>query len=547
MGRLTLIGTGKSFIGALIAKAIYRYSSQKILVVCYTNHALDQFLEDLLKVDIPADSIVRLGSAAKSSITTQPLVLLAQQSNFRLTKDHWDIINLRKSEASEQADRLRDAFSNYQAKALSKSDLMEYLEFDLENPEFYEAFVLPDETDGMVRVGKKGRAIDKYYLIDRWARGADAGNYSGVQAEFPAIWRMTYPERTAALGRWRTDILKERVSRIYSCGKEFGETLTNINALFNEKDRRIIQEKRIIGCTTTAAAKHVKNIQSASPDVLLVEEAGEILESHILTALGPETKQAILIGDHKQLRPKIHHDLSIEKGDGYDLNRSLFERLVLRGFPHQVLSQQHRMRPEISSLVRNLTYPDLIDAPSTQNRPGLRGFQDNLIFLSHQNLEEETHDTPDWKDGYSTSSRKNNFEAQMTLKCVRYLAQQGYGTDQIVVLTPYLAQLRLLFEVLGKENDPVLNDLDSYDLVRAGLMPAATAQAQKRRLRISTIGKIISFLPEGLGIAIPRTFSRRFSWQNNAKARYNLTNRHESVHGSTRMTEFPARDTDLSR
>ena len=205
------------------------------------------------------------------------------------------------------------------------------------------------------------------------------------------------------------------------------------------------------------------------------------------------------------------------------------------------------MRPEISSLVRNLTYPDLIDAPSTQNRPGLRGFQDNLIFLSHQNLEEETHDTPDWKDGYSTSSRKNNFEAQMTLKCVRYLAQQGYGTDQIVVLTPYLAQLRLLFEVLGKENDPVLNDLDSYDLVRAGLMPAATAQAQKRRLRISTIGKIISFLPEGLGIAIPRTFSRRFSWQNNAKARYNLTNRHESVHGSTRMTEFPARDTDLSR
>ena len=98
----------------------------------------------------------------------------------------------------------------------------------------------------------------------------------------------------------------------------------------------------------------------------------------------------------------------------------------------------------------------------------------------------------------------------MTLKCVRYLAQQGYGTGQVVVLTPYLAQLRLLFEVLGKENDPVLNDLDSYDLVRAGLMPAATAQVQKRRLRISTIGKIISFLPSGLGIAIPRTFSRRF-------------------------------------
>jgi len=518
LGRLTLTGTGKSFIGALIAKAIYRFSSQKILVVCYTNHALDQFLEDLLKVDIPADRIVRLGSAAKSSTTTQPLVLSAQQSDFRLTKDDWSVINLRQSEASEQADRLRDAFSNYQAKAMSKSDLMEYLEFDSENPEFYEAFMLPDETDGMVRVGKRGKAMDRFYLIDRWVRGWDAGIYSGAQAEFPAIWRMTYFERTAALARWKTDILKERVSRIYSHGKQFGETLANINALFNEKDRRIIQEKRIIGCTTTAAAKHVQNIQSASPDVLLVEEAGEILESHILTALGPETEQAILIGDHKQLRPKTHHDLSIEKGDGYDLNRSLFERLVLRGFPHQVLSQQHRMRPEISSLVRHLTYPDLTDAPGTQTRPALQGFQDNLIFLNHENLEEETHDTPDWKDGNSTSSRQNNFEAQMTLKCVRYLAQQGYGTGQVVVLTPYLAQLRLLFEVLGKENDPVLNDLDSYDLVRAGLMPAATAQVQKRRLRISTIGKIIFFLLGGLGIAIPRTFSRRFSWRNTAKA-----------------------------
>jgi len=495
--RLTLAGTGKSFIGALIAKAIYRFSSQKILVVCYTNHALDQFLEDLLKVGIPADSIVRLGSAAKSSTATQPLLLSAQQSNFKLTKTDWDVINLRQSEASEQADRLRHAFSNYQAKAVSKSDLLDYLEFESETPEFYEAFMLPDDTDGMVKVGKKGKAIDKFYLMDRWARGWDAGTHSGAQAEFPAIWQMTYLERTAVLRKWKTDILKERVSRIYNCGKQFGETVANIDALFNEKHRRTIQEKRIIGCTTTAAAKHVQNIQSASPGVLLVEEAGEILESHVLTALGSATEQAILIGDHKQLRPKTHHDLSIEKGDGYDLNRSLFERLILRGFPHHVLSQQHRMRPEISSLVRHLTYPDLTDAPGTRTPPALQGFQDNLIFLNHEHLEEETHDTPDWKDGNSTFSKQNSFEAQMTLKCVRYLAQQGYGTGQIVVLTPYLAQLRLLFEVLGKENDPVLNDLDSYDLVRAGLMPAATAQIQKRRLRISTIGKINLFLPEG--------------------------------------------------
>jgi hypothetical protein len=51
-----------------------------------------------------------------------------------------------------------------------------------------------------------------------------------------------------------------------------------------EKDLQVIRRKRIIGCTTTAAAKYVQALQSISPGVLLVKEAGEILESHVLTA-----------------------------------------------------------------------------------------------------------------------------------------------------------------------------------------------------------------------------------------------------------------------
>jgi superfamily I DNA and/or RNA helicase len=233
----------------------------------------------------------------------------------------------------------------------------------------------------------------------------------------------------------------------------------------------------------------VRMLQCISPGVLLVEEAGEILESHILTALGPETKQMILIGDHKQLRPKVHYDLSVERGHGYDLNRSLFERLILRGYPHETLLEQHRMRPELSALVRHLTYPDLIDAPKTRKNPKIRGFSDNLIFVNHKEHEIDMTNVPDWRDTTSTSSKKNLFEAKMTLKCVRYLGQQGYKTDNIAVLTPYLGQLRLLLDELGSENDPVLNDLDSYDLVRAGLMPAASASLGKPQIRISTVGE----------------------------------------------------------
>jgi hypothetical protein len=463
-------------------------------VVCYTHHALDQFLEDLLDLRIPASDIVRLGSPTKATTRTQPLSLTALRSTVKINQLQFFMLNLRKQDVTEERISLHNAFDAFGDANVSKSDLLEYLEFQLDGPPFFDAFQVPEEEQAMVRVGKRGKAVDSYYLLDRWCRGKDRGIYQrSLDAAFSQVWQMRPQSRITALDSWKSEILKERAGRIREVGSQYNASINQIESIWMERDLKVIREKRVIGCTTTAAAKYVQALQAISPGVLLVEEAGEILESHILTALGPETKQLILIGDHKQLRPKVHHDLSVEKGDGYDLNRSMFERLVLRGYPHQVLSQQHRMRPELSAIVRQLTYPDLVDAPTTQGRPDLRGFQANLIFMNHSEPEIELPDVPDWRDNTSTSSKKNMFEAKMTLKCVRYLGQQGYRTDDIVVLTPYLGQLRLLLDELSEDNDPVLNDLDSFDLVRAGLMPAASADMNKPRIRISTIGKRLPY------------------------------------------------------
>ena len=126
------------------------------------------------------------------------------------------------------------------------------------------------------------------------------------------------------------------------------------------------------------------------------------------------------------------------------------------------------MRPEISALVRSLTYPELKDADNTYGRPDLRGFQDNVIFMSHTVPEANAGRIADRGDTMAKTSKENQYEADMVLKCVRYLAQQGYGTADIVILTPYLGQLYLLVKTLANENDPILNDLDSAELVRAG-------------------------------------------------------------------------------
>ncbi|CAN0509692.1 unnamed protein product, partial [Discosporangium mesarthrocarpum] len=66
----------------------------------------------------------------------------------------------------------------------------------------------------------------------------------------------------------------------------------------------------------------------------------------------------------------------VESGCGFDLNVSLFERLIRGGFPHTTLELQHRMPPEVSRLVKEMTYPQLRDGPKTCNRPSLRGIRD---------------------------------------------------------------------------------------------------------------------------------------------------------------------------
>ena len=81
----------------------------------------------------------------------------------------------------------------------------------------------------------------------------------------------------------------------------------------------------------------------------------------------------------------------------------------------------------------------------------------------------------------------------MVLKIVRYLGQQGYKSSEIVVLTPYLGQLRALQKALKKDNDPVLDQMDTRDLVRAGLMTESEAKGEKASLRLATIGVYFIF------------------------------------------------------
>lgn len=47
--------------------------------------------------------------------------------------------------------------------------------------------------------------------------------------------------------------------------------------------------------------------KAIGPKVLLVEEAGQVLEAHVLGGLVPSIQHTILIGDPLQLRPTLNN------------------------------------------------------------------------------------------------------------------------------------------------------------------------------------------------------------------------------------------------
>lgn len=267
-----------------------------MLVCCYTNHALDQFLEDLLKQGVPQSRIVRLGS--KPSPATQCMALSTHAAVYRFGDSDWEVINSMKDSLERQGGELQGAFSSFVGK-LGPQALFKHLE--LTNPTYFDALSVPPADNDMILIGESGRAVDSTYLLSRFLSGRDPG----VLREHPNIaasrnlWDLPLEARKMLLARWGEEMLEAQVDPILEAGDKYNNLQTPISDKFQERTGRVLENKQIIACTTTGAAIYRDAIRRAGPQILVVEEAGEVQESHVLTALSQHTERMILIGDHK--------------------------------------------------------------------------------------------------------------------------------------------------------------------------------------------------------------------------------------------------------
>ena len=199
------------------------------------------------------------------------------------------------------------------------------------------------------------------------------------------------------------------------------------------------QDIAVIGCTTTGLTKYRAFLAGCQPLTLLIEEAAETREGNITSALYPSLQQLILVGDHQQMSPRC--DIRWLGQHPYNLNVSLFERLINLSMNHTMLNKQRRMRPELRRIVSPF-YDNLQDhysVLSPQARPDVPGMGGrNCWFFDHQWLE----------DTNSDNSKLNDQEAEMITLFFVYLVANGVSSDKITILTYYRGQRSLILRKL---------------------------------------------------------------------------------------------------
>ena len=305
-----------------------------------------------------------------------------------------------------------------------------------------EARMVSIEKEKEEKKSKDGLVLFKF--IPSWNKNIliEASDYPDGLAVSPLIrsitnlWDLNEIEKFQFL----FCILEEKATRIVETLEDHLSELRYLKRCKEElemsKKIEILSRKKIIGMTITGASINHDLLHFVDPNVVIVEEAAEILEPSLLAALTPSTEHLILIGDHKQLRPQV---------DTYELCRSfrfdvsMMERLIESEFPFKSLRKQNRMRPEFSSLLRDI-YPNLEDnLPVVSENTPLKCIEKSMYFWNHED--------PEKKDRTYTNIK----EAERIVALVIYLLSNGCSPSEITVLAAYLGQTKLLRKMLKRE------------------------------------------------------------------------------------------------
>jgi hypothetical protein len=426
---------------------------------------LDQFLEHLIKVGV--EKVIRIGGQSRSTILEGKNLRVVSQGEPKTKSEGYLLAMTYKAlEFQERLIRRALGLLHSTQKQPDWANLQTHLA--RKHPRIYSQFSRVDD-EGYKTVGR-----DPFEI---WSHDESktSNDTSTLQSLLDVATRNVHAlsrlDRRRLVEFWAEEIREDTTDQLFELVKEAYNLHKQLDNMHDEVDRRVLQTADVIGVTTTGLARRISVLRHVRCKVIICEEAGEVMEPHMISALLPNVEHFIQIGDHQQLRPQINnYGLSLESQQGtpYQLDRSQFERLSVgeRGrpsFPVAQLNVQRRMRPEISNLIRETIYPRLNDHDVTKHLPAVVGMRKNVFWLDHESIEEGP--SPDRHQ----RSHSNIWEAEMTHALVRHIVRQGvYSSSDIAVLTPYTGQLQKLREKMRNDFEIVLSERDQETLARDG-------------------------------------------------------------------------------
>jgi len=120
------------------------------------------------------------------------------------------------------------------------------------------------------------------------------------------IWELTVVDRWKLYRYWVQLYMKHLKDGVEQREADYQIHADRLHEITEEEDQAIMQQMTVIGMTTTGAARYKNALKRIQPKIIIVEEAAEVLEAHIITTLSAGCEHLILIGDHKQLRPGVN-------------------------------------------------------------------------------------------------------------------------------------------------------------------------------------------------------------------------------------------------
>ena len=337
-----------------------------------------------------------------------------EEANRKLDDDSYRPIEV--TEEQENEIEVDDALSKYIKKA----------QVEKKTGEAEDNQQQEDNPDIMLQLVKREKPEVKRIL--RQIRNCEPLNSEDESTIFD-ITKLSFHERWQLFKLWFSKYQLRLHSLSQSGVVDFEAVCQHYKREQQALDRFALERAEVIGMTTTGAAKYQHILHLVKPKIVIVEEAAEVLESHIVSALNAGTQHLILIGDHKQLKPKPNE---YELAKKYNLDVSLFERLIRNKLPHATLEIQHRMRPQIAHLVCPFIYEKLINHDIVKQYGDVKGFAKNMFFFHHEHPEIEIE---------HLLSHSNEYEAKFVVALCRHILNQNYKPSQITILTAYTGQL----------------------------------------------------------------------------------------------------------